>query len=395
MKILYVVADRGISIAHATGAATHILSVIRGLEGLNIRVRTLIGGDLYSCGRAMNKTSFLRAIFPPVLATVKRDIGFLLHERQWLKRVKEEIEGFRPDIVYERATFFHAGVGLLCGELGIPIVMEINSPLDEFKFMGGSLLLPLAMFKEKRNLSLASAIITVSDAMKDYLIARGADPLKVYVIRNAADKEMFRAIGPSNNKKPDSEIILGHVSSFANWYRIDILIRAFALVNKIYPKARLFIIGDGPSRNKLEILVGKLDISDSIIFMGKKPQNEALDILAGQVDIAISTNISWYGSPTKIFEYGMLGKPVIAFRTRAISEVIRHGENGLLTSVDPDGLAQAIIRLMNEPEFRVSLAKNLQAKVSSDYTWHAVASRTAAICEKITADMAIKTANTK
>jgi len=91
----------------------------------------------------------------------------------------------------------------------------------------------------------------------------------------------------------------------------------------------------------------------------------------------------------------MLGKPVIAFRTQAISEVIRHGENGLLTSADPDGLSQAIIRLIREPEFRIYLAKNLQAKVFSEYTWHTVASRTAAICKKIMADRAIKNGHYK
>ena len=118
--------------------------------------------------------------------------------------------------------------------------------------------------------------------------------------------------------------------------------------------------------------------------MGEKKQREALDILVNYVDIAVCTNSSWYGSPTKIFEYGIAGKAVIAFRTPAIAEVIEHEKTGLLVSEQtPNELASSIIRLIKDQELRFNLAKNWQKKVLEEYTWDLVVLKTLDICKKI------------
>lgn len=385
MKILYISSNPTISTAGATGAATHILSVIKGLQKLNVDVKTLIAADEYLPDK--RKTSRLSAIwkfFPLTIRTLRRDISLVIHGYQWKSRILKAIEIFNPDIIYERAAYLHMNGINIAKKLNIPILIEMNSPASEVKLIDGSLLLPLALYIEKRNLSLADTIVTVSEAMKNYLIGRGAEPTKIQVIRNAANIGITECNIYDKKNKPSSNFIVGHVGSFASWQKIDILIKAFAIAKKSYPKLNLFLIGDGPLRKNFEVLSNRLGVSDSVIFMGRKTQREILDILINYVDIAACVSDTWYGSPTKIFEYGAAARPVIAFRTPAILEIIEHGKTGLLvSSKTPDELAAAIIQLIENSELRFKLAENWQRKVLEEYTWDLVASKTLDICKKI------------
>jgi len=388
MKILYISSDPGISTSLATGASTHIVSVVKALRKLGAQVECLIAGDNNSSHRRLNKTSFMRRFFPLTLRTVKRDISFLMHDNFWTAKIIQIATSFKPDIIYERTAFLHLSGIRAAKKLNIPILVEMNSPVSEVNSIDGSLLMPLASYLEKRTFLLAEAVVTVSNAMKNYLVGRGASPEKVYVLHNAADKGTLNSVANyALEKKSDSNIILAHVSSFAHWYRIDILIKALIIAKKSYSQLNLFLIGDGPLRKKFDLLAQRLNISNSIIFMGEKTQSETLEFLAKNVDIAFCTNNSWYGSPTKIFEYGATGKPVIAFWTPAIAEIIEHEKTGLLVSPEnPDELASAIVRLIKDPELRFRLAKNWQRKVLNEHTWDLVALKTVDICKKILKD---------
>jgi len=386
MKLLYISSDPTISTSKATGAATHILSVIKGLQKLGICVEPLIAGDEYLSNRKISRSCAIKKYFPLAARTLKRDISYLIHDYLWTRKIIQVAKSFKPDIIYERLAFLHSSGVRLSKKLNIPILIEKNSPVTEIKSMGGSLLLPIALYIEKHNLLSADAIITISNVMKNYLVNQGANISKIYVVCNAAHKETIKFNSHNLINKSDSHITVGHVSSFASWYKLDTLIEAFAIAKESYPNLSLLLIGDGPLRKDLELFAKKLNISDSVIFRGEKKQGEVLDILANYVDIAVCANINWYGSPTKIFEYGATGKPVIAFWTPAIAEIIEHEKTGLLvSSKSPNELSSAIIRLIDNPGLRFELAKNWQKKVLEEHTWDLVALKTLDICKKVLA----------
>lgn len=385
MKILYISSNPTLNTSQVTGATTHILSVIKNLRKQGINVESLIAGDQYlSAKKKLSRLSNIWKLFPLAIRTLRRDLSRLIQDYAWTQKAIRIAAYFQPDIIYERLTFLHTSGIRISKKLNVPIVIEVNNPVVEVKLLDGSLLLSLGLYIEKINLLSANAIVTVSNAMKNYLVDRGVNPTKIHVVRNAANRDIIKYDNYSLENKLDSHLVVGHISSFTNWYKLDTLIEAFALVKKLHPNLSLFIIGDGPSRKNLELFAKKLNILDSVIFMGQKTQKEALYILKNYIDIAVCTNISWYGSPTKIFEYGAAGKPVIAFQTPAIAEIIEHEKTGLLVSnKSPNELSSAIIRLIENPKLRFELASNWQTKVLNEHTWDLVALKILDICKKI------------
>ena len=81
----------------------------------------------------------------------------------------------------------------------------------------------------------------------------------------------------------------------------------------------------------------------------------------------------FYFSPLKLFEYLAMGKPVVASNVGQISELVRHGENGLLTAPGSvDALVAALDRLIADPATRERLASHTQDGI---VTWHEIAQR--------------------
>lgn len=78
---------------------------------------------------------------------------------------------------------------------------------------------------------------------------------------------------------------------------------------------------------------------------------------------------NWYGSPIKIFEYGALGKAIIAPDNIPVNDVMIHNEDGLLISNDLFKLSYALLTLLNDKEKREILGKTFQKKVLNEHTW--------------------------
>lgn len=81
-------------------------------------------------------------------------------------------------------------------------------------------------------------------------------------------------------------------------------------------------------------------------------------------------HFAFYASPVKLFEYMASGRPLVATRLPAVTEVVRDGEHALL--VPPDdapALTAALLRLRQDAGLRQSLAANARATVLERYTW--------------------------
>jgi len=78
----------------------------------------------------------------------------------------------------------------------------------------------------------------------------------------------------------------------------------------------------------------------------------------------------FFGSPTKLFEYMAMSRPVVASRLGQIADVIRDGENGILVDPgDAKALANAIVRLAENNQLREELGAMARQTVISGYTW--------------------------
>jgi len=87
-------------------------------------------------------------------------------------------------------------------------------------------------------------------------------------------------------------------------------------------------------------------------------------------DICVIPNATWYGSPTKLFEYGAMAKAVVAPRETPADEVIEDGVNGLLIKPGRvDQLASAIESLSHDSQKRQQLGRAFRQRLINEITW--------------------------
>ncbi|MET3425986.1 glycosyltransferase involved in cell wall biosynthesis [Actinoplanes tereljensis] len=136
--------------------------------------------------------------------------------------------------------------------------------------------------------------------------------------------------------------------------RYDVLIRAFAKVAAERPDWQLRIYGDGKETPALRALVLELGLHNHVRMMGQYSPIEA-EWAKGSI-AAVSADREPFGMT--LVEAMRCGVPVVSTDApHGPGEILRHGEDGLLTPVgDPDAMGDALLKLINDDELRRSMA---------------------------------------
>jgi glycosyltransferase involved in cell wall biosynthesis len=128
---------------------------------------------------------------------------------------------------------------------------------------------------------------------------------------------------------------------------MDVLIEAAAKIVPRFPNLKVLIVGEGNDRPVYEALIEKLGVGDTVKLLGLR--SDVPDLLAESDVAVLSTNSE--GSPLSVMEYMDAGLPVVGSRVGGIPDLIDEGVEGLLVEPgDPEGLAEAIGRLLDAPE---------------------------------------------
>ena len=137
---------------------------------------------------------------------------------------------------------------------------------------------------------------------------------------------------------------------------VDLLLRAFAQVRQSVPEAVLKIAGEGGERKRLETLAANLGLAAQVKFLGHL-SSEKLEIEFGDAWAQVVPSLYHEPFGLAVSEGMRRGTPVIATKVGGISELISHGENGLLVAPDERELAAAILQLMQNESLRNSLRR--------------------------------------
>jgi len=176
--------------------------------------------------------------------------------------------------------------------------------------------------------------------------------------------------------------VVGIVANLKPIKRIDVLIRAMAIVHKQCPHARLVIIGkdgisnSGPSmKQELEELAARLQIREQVIFTGGV---ENVASLVKRFTVAVLCSQS-EGLSNSIIEYMSAGCPVVCTDTGGNRELIQNGLNGFLVPPgDVDMMADRLVALLSDQ----ALARRLG--VTARETVRSMCSHTRMIAEQMT-----------
>lgn len=304
------------------------------------------------------------------------------------RRVSKAIKEFKPDAIYERYALFNFAGVRRARKLGIPLILEVNTPYAQaWAQYYGLYLKRLARWLEKRTLLAASHIITVTNVQREMLTQAGIPKERITVSHNAIDPEWFN---PERHREAGGAAnlglippVVGFVGTMNRWQGItefpDVLRSVFARCNDV----GFLFVGDGEFRQSLEDFCRAEGYANRVVFAGRKPHAE-VPRLVSMMDIAVLLNSNAHGSPMKIFEYMGMAKAVIAPSVAPVVEVLRDGETGLL--IEPGNaqqMADQIVRLVHDPALRERLGKAGREYVTAHHTWKQNAQAIEQICHQL------------
>ena len=297
--------------------------------------------------------------------------------------------GSRYDVIYvEEVTTIDAILLKLL--LRKPMVFEVNGTPEAHTMLGRSKL-ETWLFKIAEFLIVhyCDKLIAVTPGIGSYLIQTYHVPeSKVVVIENGANVELFKPVDTKRARlelglSPDEFVVI-FVGIFLPWQGVDYIIRAAPLIIAKCPNARFLIVGDGPIKDDLLKLAEEKGVLERLIFTGMIPQEKVpLYINASDVCVAPKRPMQTGLSPLKLYEYMACAKPVIATRAKGL-DILETIDAGLL--VDPEKaneFADAVVRLLQNPEIRKQMGKGGRAYVVENYAWPLVAKRIAQVCKEV------------
>jgi PEP-CTERM/exosortase A-associated glycosyltransferase len=303
-----------------------------------------------------------------------------------VERLAPLLERFRPAVLHPTSPYDNPRAALALGAAaGIPVVYEVRGFLEEtWRSRHGDASAGSERYRMTRDIEgwcmrHADRVVTLGDAMKADIVARGVDAQHVWVIPNAVDPDDFvpQATDPALRADlgfDDADVVLGYVSSLVGYEGVRHLLDAIALLRTRHPRVRGLIVGDGAERPALEHQAGRLGLGAAVRFTGRVPITEVQRYYA-QIDVFVvprtNDQVSRTVTPLKPLEAMALERAVVTSDVPALRELIRPGETGLVFAAeDATALATAVEPLLDDPATRARLGKAGREWVIAERTWY-------------------------
>jgi glycosyltransferase involved in cell wall biosynthesis len=387
MRILYHHRIRGID-----GQAVHVRAMAKALAEEGHEVREVALEPILGKGRATDPSPAPGGrpwrVVDRLPGPLREIAEYGSSVASW-RMVRREAELFRPDFIYERHAFGNAGGVLAARGLGIPVVLEVNSPLvEELSGTRGVAFPAVARRLEALALGGADLVVVVSEELREKVLPRAGRGGRVLAIPNAVDASAFRppdgagrsaarrALGlDGNGGRPG--FVLGFSGFVREWHRLDLVLECLARPE--LADARLVVAGEGPHSPELARRAAELGVADRVVALGTRLHEEMPGILTA-FDVAVLAGSPPYASPLKLYEYLAAGLPVVAPAQENLREVLRDRENALLFAPgDAGALAGALVELRRDAALRERLGAQGRATVLDERrSWRGVARRVVA-----------------
>lgn len=287
-------------------------------------------------------------------------------DRQAIANLRSFIQSNRIDIVH--AHGYKADVYALAATRGLAGVHRIATchPWTETTY---SALARFYTLIDKAFLSRFDRIVAVSEKLKGEILQQRISPERVSVIENGIDLHRFhvkksRADLCREFGLPADRIIIGTIGRLVPEKGQHLLIEAAALLKDEFPTAYYLVIGDGQLLPALQQQAAQMNVTERFHFMGT---SNRIPELLSVMDVFTLPSIS-EGLPMVILEAMAAKKPIIATNVGMISEVLMHGQAGIVISPEAPALAAAIARLLRDSSEAQRLPACAYQRVFDDFS---------------------------
>lgn len=326
-------------------------------------------------------------------------LGELQLMGQLERRLQQVAEQLRPQIIHAHSPVLNALPALKVGRrLGIPVVYEVrafweDAAVDHGTTTEGSLRYRMTRAMETHALKRVDHVFTICQGLRGDIVARGIAADKVTVIPNAVDIESFEPGGQADEALKTRLglagcTVLGFIGSFYAYEGLDLLLQALPAILAQRPEVRVLLVGGGPQDAALKAQAEALGLRDKVVFTGRVPHAEVTryyDLVDVLVYPRHSMRLTELVTPLKPLEAMAQGRILVASDVGGHQELIRDGETGLLFKAgSAEALAQAVLRLLGQPELWPRLRAQGRRFVEQERNWAASVANYPAVYQALT-----------
>ena len=210
---------------------------------------------------------------------------------------------------------------------------------------------------------LTKRIVVLSDEQKDFLMARGiGNEKKILVIPNS-----IPPFEVDDNMEPvfdENELPIVSVMRLVRQKAPERILEIAGKVCPHFPRARFYIIGDGPLESKLKKIISERRLRERVIMTGFR--EDALTFVRNAA--VILTTSRWEGMPYTLLEAMYLGKPIVASDIHGHRPLVIEGETGYLARSLEQYVDQTAL-LLNDEILRETLGKNARRHFKNHFAF--------------------------
>ncbi len=265
--------------------------------------------------------------------------------------------------------------------LGAKVILDQHDPMPElmmtiFGLDQSSFGVRLLTRLEKWSIARVDLVITVNEACKKIFGGRSCHPGKIGVVMNSPDDAIFpftnTVPSATTNSAPDKRFVVMYHGSLVERNGLDLAVEALTKVRTAIPNVELRIFGrETPFLHKVMSQVRSQGLSDHVSYLGPR----SLEALVAEIeacDVGVIPNhrnaFAEINTPTRIFEYLALGKPVIAPRAAGITAYFDEGSMVFFELGNADDLARKLEYVFGHPVQIGEMVRRGQA-VYREHCW--------------------------
>lgn len=342
---LYEIAKRLVKKGHKVDIVTLKIKGRKDKENID-------GINVYHIGPVIEKPPFVK---------IKDFIKFLFAIYNHLKRNKYDIIDTQPFLSFLPSYFFYK---FRKNENVIATIHDIGKKERKDNWSRNRI---ISSFVEKIIYALKfKKIITGSNEIKKELIKNfGIDEKRIVVIHLGVDVELVDKIGKQNVEK-DSIIFVGALVPYKH---VDHLIEIVPSIVEKIPNFKLKILGTGSELEALKKMAKNYNVVKYVDFLGKKDKYiDVLKEIKKSEFLVLPSTREGFG--LVLVEANACSKPVIAYASGGVKDVIKEGVNGfLIEENNKEELKEKIIFLLKNKRKAEEMGKKGRERVLKLFTW--------------------------
>lgn len=336
-KIVYLRTDICDTPLIAGGSVAHTLGVIEGFLSLGYSV-ICASSLMHDALQKLPLQALHNLANPRFVHFLRWKLNCLLSSFFFTIQALRFIKNENIDFIYQRYSLLNCTGVLLSKLKKVNLILEYNGSevwVDRFWTKKHWLSLRfLISFFEKLNLKHADLIVVVSKALRNELITRGFAAEKILVNPNGVNTDFFNPALLENERTKirktlhiEKHFVFGFIGTFSIWHGIEMLATIIPEILKQQTNVHFLLIGDGPLFNYIYTTLQTNIKNGQVTCTGLIPQHQAREYLAACDAFLCPTQpnpdgTAFFGSPTKIFEYLSMGKPIICSDLEQLHELI-------------------------------------------------------------------------